>query len=201
MRWDVVDRYWRVVLDFLTGDRDYWEAAGKSAPVITAIIALCAAAIAWRAIHAQRDIARRRAAIDFFLKTETDETLIALYTRFLDLNPAHRQITTDEAYKSFKAGKTKDYGDTRSFLNLLELIAVGVNHKAFSSVISYDYWGDVLIDGWEDCRPLISFIRADKGEGYPETYCEIERLHAKWKRQAEKARRRKARSATGRLSR
>jgi hypothetical protein len=66
MRWDVVDRYWRAVLDFLTGDRDYWEAAGKSAPVITAIIALCAAGIAWRAIHAQRDIARRRAAIDFF---------------------------------------------------------------------------------------------------------------------------------------
>jgi Domain of unknown function (DUF4760) len=184
----------------LTGDRDYWEAAGKAAPVITAIIALCAAVIAWRAIYAQRDVARRRAAIDFFLRTETDEKLITLYTRFLDLNAAHRLITTGEAYKSFKACK-QDYGDTRSFLNLLELIAVGVNRKAFSNVISYDYWADVLIDGWEDCRSLISFVRADEGEGYPETYCEIEKLHAKWRRQAEKARRRKARSRNESLSR
>jgi hypothetical protein len=188
MRWDVIDRYWRVALDFLTGDRDYWQAAGSIAPVITAIIALCAAWIAWRAIQAQRDIARRRAAIDFFLKTETDEKLIALYARFLELNPDHQLITTSEAYESFKL-RQQDFKDTRSFLNLLELIAVGVNHQAFSNAISYDYWADVLIDGWEDCSSLISFIRADKGEGYPETYCEIEKLHARWKRQAERARR------------
>jgi hypothetical protein len=130
MRWDVVDRYWRVLLDFLTGDRDYWEAAGKIAPIMTAIIALCAAGIAWKAIQAQRDIARRRAAIDFFLKTETDATLIGLYSRFLELNPSHRLITTDEAYKNFKTIE-RDYRDTRSFINLLELIAVGVNINHF----------------------------------------------------------------------
>jgi hypothetical protein len=191
MRWDVVDRYWRVLLDILTGDRDYWEAAGKIAPIMTAIIALCAAGIAWKAIQAQRDIARRRAAIDFFLKTETDATLIGLYSRFLELNPSHRLITTDEAYKNFKTIE-RDYRDTRSFINLLELIAVGVNHKSFSDEISYDYWGDVLIDGWEDCKSLIGFIRADKGEGYPETFCEIETLHARWKRQADMARRKKS---------
>jgi len=192
MRWDVLDRYWRVALDFFTGDRDYWEAAGKIAPVITAFIALCALLIVWRAIQAQRDIARRRAAIEFFLKIETDEKLIALYARFLDLYPQHRQITTDEAYSSFKA-RTEEFKDTRSFLNLLELIAAGVNHHAFSNAVSYDYWGDVLINAWDDCHSLIRFIRADKGGG---SFREIEKLHARWKRQASKDRWRKARLRT-----
>jgi hypothetical protein len=54
---------------------DVWtfsQNAGKVAPVLTASIAVVAACIAVRSIEAQKLIARKRAAIDFFLKTETD---------------------------------------------------------------------------------------------------------------------------------
>lgn len=46
-----------------------------------------AAGIAWRAIHIQRDTAKRRAAIDFFLKMETEDGLIGAYDAFRALAP------------------------------------------------------------------------------------------------------------------
>ena len=48
----------------------------------TALIALVAAAIALRSLSRQKSIARKRAAIDFFLKTEMDQEMRQLYTRF-----------------------------------------------------------------------------------------------------------------------
>ena len=45
----------------------------KFAPIATATIALIAAVVAFVAIKVQRSIARKRAALDFFLKTETDQ--------------------------------------------------------------------------------------------------------------------------------
>jgi hypothetical protein len=48
---------WSYISDF-----EWWETVAKLAPIGTALIALSAAIIAWCAIRAQRDIARRRAA-------------------------------------------------------------------------------------------------------------------------------------------
>ena len=57
------------------------ETVAKLAPIVTALIALSAAFIALLAIWVHMIVARRRAAIDFFLKTEIDKTAIDLYTR------------------------------------------------------------------------------------------------------------------------
>ena len=59
---------------------------------MTAGVALTAAIIALCAIRAQKDIARRRAAIDFFLKTEMDEKAITLYERFKELSPTIKDL-------------------------------------------------------------------------------------------------------------
>src|SRR5262245_19094682 len=105
-------------------DLSCWEnTIAKLAPIVTALIALIAAIIALRAIRAQRDIARRRAAIDFFLKTETDQKMIDLYNRFKEMAP---QIA------SVPWGDRSDYDLIRSWLNICELIAVGVRKRAFS---------------------------------------------------------------------
>jgi hypothetical protein len=50
-----------------------WEEVGRIAPVATAVVAAAAAVIAYSALRVQRDLARKRAALDFFLKTETDK--------------------------------------------------------------------------------------------------------------------------------
>jgi hypothetical protein len=64
-------------------DFSCWQnTIAKLAPIFTAIIALVAAVIALGAIRAQMYIARRRASIDFFLKTEYDPTAIEVYKKF-----------------------------------------------------------------------------------------------------------------------
>jgi hypothetical protein len=51
---------------------------------VTALIAATAGYLAFRSIQSQRSIARRRAAFDLFLKTETDEKMITAYDHFHD---------------------------------------------------------------------------------------------------------------------
>jgi len=58
------------------------ETIAKLAPLGTALIVLIAAIIVLSAMWVQMHIARRRASIDFFLKTEMDKTVIDLYNKF-----------------------------------------------------------------------------------------------------------------------
>jgi hypothetical protein len=61
------------------GDWSFWEHLGKVAPIITALIALVAAVVAIISLRTQVHIARRRAAIDVFLKTEMDQAMLTAY--------------------------------------------------------------------------------------------------------------------------
>jgi Domain of unknown function (DUF4760) len=156
------------------------EEAAKLAPLGTAIIASCAAVIAAIAVFIQRDTAKRRASIDFFLKTETDDGLISAYNKFRALIPKIPVIiarpTLSEA--------DEDYQTLRKWLNLCELIAVGVNLGAFSDKVSYDYWGYVLSDTFNDSKHFIEHIRRTPGLGGPMTFCDLEKLSNRWSKKS-----------------
>lgn len=154
---------------------EFFETAAKFAPLATAAIALSAAVIAFGAIHAQRDIARRRAAIDFFLKTEMDQIMIDLYARFRRAAP---MVANHSSLEEF--AKTEHYKDIRSFLNVCELIAVGINQGAFSERVSLAYWGDVLPKALSDTLPLINFVRSTSDEGSAHTYSDLEKICKNW---------------------
>jgi hypothetical protein len=55
------------------------EELAKIAPIGTVIIALSALGVATWSLLAQKGVTRRRAVIDFFLKTEMDEKLLIAY--------------------------------------------------------------------------------------------------------------------------
>ena len=75
---------------------------------------------------------------------------------------------------------TQEYHDIRAFLNICDLIAVGINEGAFSDRVSSAYWGDVLPDSYRDAEPLIKQIRSTPGEGTAHTYADLEKLCKKW---------------------
>ncbi len=154
---------------------DFSETAAKFAPLATATIALAAAIIAFFAIRAQRDIARRRAAIDFFLKTEMDKTIIDLYNDFKRIAPS---IVSLPSVPDF--AKTDDCSKVRAFLNICELIAVGINEGAFSERVSYQYWGDVLPNAYKTGLPLIKYVRESGDDGSAATYIDLEKICKKW---------------------
>jgi hypothetical protein len=162
-------------------DFSCWEAIAKIAPIGTALIALIAAMIALGAIWAQMHIARRRASIDFFLKTEMDKTVIDLYDKFKANAPSI-------AFVPDPSDLTRsDYDDIRDFLNICELIAVGVNKGAFSKSVSEAYWGDVIPEAYQTAKQLINNIRTTPGEGSRYTYVNLEKLAKRWAKRTKKA--------------
>jgi Domain of unknown function (DUF4760) len=162
-------------------DFSCWETIAKIVPIGTALIALIAAMIALGAIWAQMHVARRRASIDFFLKTEIDKTVIDLYNKF----KANAQSI---AFVPDPLDLTRsDYEDIRAFLNICELIAVGVNKGAFSKSVSEAYWGDVIPNAYQTAKQLINNIRNTPGEGSRYTYVNLEKLAKRWAKRTRKA--------------
>jgi hypothetical protein len=90
------------------------EEIAKLAPIATAIGAGVAAIIAYCSIRVQRAIARRRASIDFFLKTETDSYMLKAWEEFEAARVAVSRCTDLAEFE-----KTKQWIDLRSYLNLL----------------------------------------------------------------------------------
>ncbi len=160
-------------------DFSCWETIAKLAPIGTALIVLIAAIIALGTMWVQMQISRRRASIDFFLKAEMDKTVIDLYNKF-KANAPLIAFVPDPSHLT-----RRDYNDTRAFLNICELIAVGVNKRAFSKSVSEAYWGDVIPDAYH-ARQLINNIRTTPGEGSRYTYVNLEKLAKRWAKRTKK---------------
>jgi hypothetical protein len=72
----------------------------------------------------------------------------------------------------------------RKYLNIHELVAVGIKNKIFDHKICYDFWADTLTGGYRDAKPLIDFIRTRPQNRF--TYCELEELSTKWRKKIER---------------
>jgi hypothetical protein len=156
-------------------DFSCWETIAKLAPIGTALIVLIATIIALGSMWLQMHIARRRASIDFFLKAEMDTTVIDLYNKFKANAPLIAFVPDPSDLTR------RDYNDARAFLNICELIAVGVNKGAFSKSVAEAYWGDVIPDAYQTSKQLINNIRTTPGEGSRYTYTK------RWAKRTKKA--------------
>jgi hypothetical protein len=147
--------------------------AARHAPIVTAAVAVLALLVAWVSIHVQRGVARRRAAIDFFAKTEMDEKMLLAYRKFIDGVEELKKATSIEEFS-----KTGSYTDIRTYLNVHELMAVGIHNKIFNQRICYEFWSDELERAYRETKPLITYVRSHPGCG--ETYTDLIRLHERW---------------------
>ena len=143
------------------------------AQIGTAFVATAALAVATWSLSAQKAVARRRAAIDFFLKTEMDEKMLMAYNTYV-VSKAKIPLASD--MKEFC--RTEDYDHVRAYLNILELMAVGVHNKTFDERICYAYWSDFIKGAVRDCRPLLDYLRKLPSGGF--SYGDVVRLDQRW---------------------
>jgi hypothetical protein len=122
---------------------------------------------------AQKAVARRRAAIDFFLKTEMDEKMLTAYNLYVE---SKRKISSYSDMKEFC--RTEHYDHVRAYLNILELLAVGVHNNTFDQRICYVYWCDFIKGAVADCRPLLDYLRGLPSGGV--SYGDLIRLGTRW---------------------
>ncbi len=102
---------------------------------VTALIAATAGYLAFRSIQSQRSIARRRAAFDLFLKTETDEKMITAYDHFHDGIAAMRKAPSAESFCTSEQTR-KPYLSIRKYLNVHELVAVGIREEVLDPEVA-----------------------------------------------------------------
>lgn len=79
--WREAASYPQIAVDFIVSVADR---ALPYAPLITSCVAITAGCIAYYSICVTRGIARKRATIDFFLKTEMDSSIVKLFQDFDD---------------------------------------------------------------------------------------------------------------------
>jgi len=159
------------------------EHIAKIAPVGTALIALCALCIASYSLWVQRNIAQKRAAIDFFLKTEMDQTMLAAYQRY---KVAVTELKSTPSLEEFE--KTEHYGALRSYLDVHELIAVGIHRRVFDGLVCYNFWCFELSSACGDCRSMIE--SEQRKPGLAGRYVELVKLDEKWRKKMVKRQRR-----------
>ena len=147
---------------------------------ITAIVAMSAAVVAAIGIGLQWRLTRRRAAIDFFLKTEADKHLVDAYDEFWTGIRYMDTMSIQDFCTSENANVRKHYFAVRKYLNVHELIAVGIKTGMFDNRTCYDFWSRILIRCVERAQPVLEHLR--ERPGHEATYIELERLYVKWKR-------------------
>ena len=144
---------------------------------ITAFIAGGALFAAYKSIRSQREIARKRAATDFFLKTEMDrETLQSHKDYTAAVQQLKKSVVDGKMDISF--ANSKEYWHIRDYLNLHELMSVGLKNDVFDDNVCFDFWSGELMRAYQDTLPLIKYV-----QGLPFSkgiYFELEKIAKRW---------------------
>jgi Domain of unknown function (DUF4760) len=151
---------------------------------VTAGVAVGAGLIAVWNIRSQREIARKRAAFDVFLKTETDEKMLTAYDNFHAGIIEMRKATSVEEFCSSELTRTH-YLWIRKYLNVHELIAVGIRENVLDRNVCYSYWADTLTNGCSDANQVLDFVRNRPKNKY--TYSDLAALNTEWLKRKNKA--------------
>lgn len=151
---------------------------------VTGAVAVAAGFIAIWNIRSQREIARKRAAFDVFLKTETDEKMLTAYDNFHTGIIEMKNATSVEEFCTSEL-TWPHYLWIRKYLNVHELIAVGIRENVLDSNVCYSYWADALTNGYRDANPVLDFVRNRPRNKY--TYSDLAALNAEWLKRKEKA--------------
>jgi Domain of unknown function (DUF4760) len=160
------------------------DEAAKYAPIATGSVAAIALLVAVISILMQRGIAKRRAAIDFFFKTEMDKSIVDAYQSYESAVKKFKEHCSVEALLNDDA----EYQSVIAYLKIHELMAVGVNNGVLDENVCYEFWSDELLFAYKDCKPIIEEVRERVSAS---RYTDLEKLSAKWVRRDEKAKRKK----------
>jgi Domain of unknown function (DUF4760) len=150
---------------------DHWADAAQLATAAVALGALGAAVIS---IRTQRNTAKRRAAIDVFLKTEMDKEMLKAWRRY---KSSLKKLKRAKSIEEFAQDK-KSYQHIVTYLDISELISVGINKNVFDQGVCYGFWSTVLTDLNRDADAVIQHARQEPhGE---HAYDELIRVNARW---------------------
>jgi hypothetical protein len=150
------------------------------APLITPTVAIIAGVVAVASIVITMSIARKRAAIDFFLKTDMDA---GTALKALEKHEAEGK-TIETFVKGEDGADTAEYKNLITYLNVHELVAVGIKNKVFNHDVCYNFWSDALVRHTDKTRKVIEYEATS--EGGEASFLELRTLSITWKKRIRK---------------
>jgi hypothetical protein len=162
------------------------------APYGTALIASGALVTAIVAIWMQTRVARRRAAIEFFLKTDLDQNMLDAHRDFeAAVKKLKVHLASGATVRTFEDANVEDYRAIWKYLNVHELVAVGIKNRVFDHDVCYNFWGDVLVRHARETKAAIDY--EIETEGAPSAaFLELRQLSVDWTNRAKKWREKQA---------
>jgi Domain of unknown function (DUF4760) len=154
---------------------------GTAPQWITAGIAGGALGAAVISIISQRGTARKRAAIDFFLKTDLDGNMLQAHADFETALKKLKKHTADGgSVRSFVEGTEteNDYKKIVRYLNVHELVAVGIKNKVFDDRVCYNFWSDAMVRHIKEAGSVIQYEIAEGGSDA--LFLELRNLGTRW---------------------
>ena len=166
------------------------------APYGTALVAAGALVTAIVAICTQTRVARRRAAIDFFLKTDLDQNMLDAHKEFeAAVKKLKVHLLAQGTVKAFEEANEEKYRAIWKYLNVHELVAVGINNRVFDNNVCYNFWADVLVRHARETKAVID--HEIESEGTPSAaFLELRQLSVEWTNRARKWREKQAKYKT-----
>lgn len=145
---------------------------------LTAFIAGGALIAAAVSIKSQREIARKRAATDFFLKTEMDREALDSHKRYTAAVDKLKAVVTASGEMQGSFASSDDYWAIRDYLNFHELMAVGLLNGVFDNDVCFDFWSGELRRAFENTLPLIKYVQSRPHS--ENTYVELTKVAKRW---------------------
>ncbi len=119
-----------------------------------------------------------RAATDFFLKTEMDHENLESHKSYTSaLAKLASVVGTNGEMPSSFAG-SDEYWAIRDYLNLHELMAVGILKNVFDDHVCHDFWAGELQRAYQGAMPLINYVQSQPGQ--KGTYTEMIKVARDW---------------------
>lgn len=169
----------------MTGILGQLRPYAENAPLGTLIFAAFAVAVALWSLVAQKRLARGRAAIDFFLKTEMDSAMLLAFDAY---NAGIAELRKNPPMAEFKT--TKEYRAIRTYLDINELMAIAVFKKVFSMQVCFHFWCNTLKSVQEESQSVIDDARREhNGErryvgllALNRLWCSRPKFYQRWRR-------------------
>lgn len=130
------------------------------APLATLAVGCVAAMFAYWGIQSQRGIARRRATLDFIMKTETDGDMIRARLKFIELT---KNINGLGPWAALDKENTDETQKIKLILNEFELIAIGIKQGIIDKNLYCNWFKSGAIKHWDHAEPFVNILRSRTG--------------------------------------
>jgi hypothetical protein len=153
-----------------------WKDAAPAAGTLTAILS---GLVAFLVFRYTRIANRRRATLDMVMKTHMDSFVQERYREFKDLILKDKDANDPFKLQSLLQTQSVGSKDRRTmlyWLNIYELMALGIRRKLFDQAIYKRWYHNQFMVDYEGSLDFIKGLQANKAT----IFCEASWLYRKW---------------------